>query len=105
MTIAIVTALVGAIASLALVRQRDFVPSIAMPPAAPAGGPAGGPASPAGGPARPRPRHAHSKRANRGRPTTVPSERPGSAQRPASTQRPGSDPGSPSPVPTNTPAG
>jgi EmrB/QacA subfamily drug resistance transporter len=65
MTIAMWTALVGAIGSLALIRQRDFVPSIAVPPAAAADGPAST-----------RPRHAHSKRGNRGRPAPVPSPAP-----------------------------
>jgi EmrB/QacA subfamily drug resistance transporter len=87
MTIAMWTALVGAIASLALIRQRDFVPSIAMP-APTATATATATAAPAtanggGGPARPRPRHAHSKRANRGRPAPVPPTTPVPSTTPA----------------------
>ena len=54
MVIGMVVALVGAVGSLVLVRQRDFVPSYS--PAEP------GPVRTASPPAPPRPRHAHSKR-------------------------------------------
>ena len=62
MAIAAVIAFVGAVGSLALVRQRDFVPSISPDDV-------GSPATsePAPPPAARRPRHAHSKRRRRHR--------------------------------------
>jgi hypothetical protein len=79
MAIATVVALVGAVGSLLLVRQRDFVPSIStddgIVPSPEALGSHLSPPAPGHGrtlapvqiQSRPRPRHAHSKRRRRGR--------------------------------------
>ena len=64
MIIATVIAMVGAVGSLALVRQRDFVPSVTEDEMAGAIDPAA--AAAAAAPTR-RPRHAHSKRRRRDR--------------------------------------
>ena len=72
MAIATAVALVGAVGSLVLVRQRDFVPSVAAGDGStPSSDAATSPAAPATAqlPSRPRPRHAHSKRRRRDRPS------------------------------------
>jgi EmrB/QacA subfamily drug resistance transporter len=65
MAIATAIAFVGAVSSLAFVRQRDFVPSVS--PDEPGSGPVPGSTAPAAAAVARPPRHAHSKRRRRRR--------------------------------------